>query len=192
MYKIKLLCVDTQHGRKIEKQDVYWDWGIGTYETREEALLSAYGSALQEASGLMENSDYNNWYEVSDCGNEHFEIEEFVEDIVFDIDVTWYSNAPWDRENDCDIQLLTGYKIVDLDEEEEKLLDEEKEKFNQKLRERHGEKITVSIDYYTEDDDSIQWLCVSARFGDSDNTWDTAEEAYEQADKYLCGLGELW
>lgn len=65
------------------------------------------------------------------------------------------------------------------------------EKYNAMLREKHGQKITVQIKNYIEDDDSEWYYYTSAKYGDSD-TYETIEEAYEQADLYLCGVGELW
>lgn len=65
------------------------------------------------------------------------------------------------------------------------------DKYNAMLREKHGQKITVKIKSYIEDDGS-EWYCyTSRRYGDSDS-YETIEEAYKEADIYLCGVGELW
>lgn len=65
------------------------------------------------------------------------------------------------------------------------------EKYNSMLKERYGQKITVQIKSYIEDDGSEWYYYTSRRYGDSD-AYDTIEKAYEEADIYLCGVGELW
>lgn len=108
MFKLKIYCND---GDGIQ----YWEDGIGTYETYDKALLACYQNALQETQSLMETSNYFSWFEV----NENFEITEAYEnetlkDIVFfPVAVIHYDKAPWDRENDCDITIITGYAIVE-------------------------------------------------------------------------------
>lgn len=64
------------------------------------------------------------------------------------------------------------------------------EKYNAMLREKYGESIAVKIKSYTEDD-SIWYYYTSAKYGDS-NAYKTIEEAYKEADTYLCGVSELW
>ena len=65
------------------------------------------------------------------------------------------------------------------------------EECNDALRMTHGKDITVQIKSYVEDDDSIWYYYASARYGDSD-AYETLEAAYENANDYLNGVGELW
>ena len=100
------------------KLKIYWEDGSGTYETYDKALLACYQNALQETQSLMETSNYFSWFEL----NENFEVTEAYEnetlkDIVFfPVAVIHYDKAPWDRENDCDITIVTGYAIVEVKE----------------------------------------------------------------------------
>lgn len=106
MFKIKTYCNDI---------DIkYWDDGIGTYETYDKALIACYQNALQEVSDLMSGADKNRWFEVE----ENFEVTETYANenlklgTVFETATVYYDHAPQDRENDCDIQIVTGYMIV--------------------------------------------------------------------------------
>lgn len=107
MYKLKIYCND-----RVEQ---YWDDGIGEYETYDKALLACYKNALDEAQGLMENVDLLGWFEV----NRDFEItepymNEQLKDVVFfPVAVIHYDHAPWDRGFDCEIEIVTGYYIVE-------------------------------------------------------------------------------
>ena len=107
MYKLKIYCND---GDEFQ----YWEDGIGTYETYDQALITCYETALQEAQSLMETSDYYNWFEV----NTDFEITEAYENeklkdvAFFPVAVVHYDHAPWDRKNNCDIEIITGYTVV--------------------------------------------------------------------------------
>lgn len=62
---------------------------------------------------------------------------------------------------------------------------------NEELRNTYGKYITVEVKSYIEDDDSTWYYYTSAKYGDSD-AYETIEEAYENADDYLNGVGELW
>lgn len=64
------------------------------------------------------------------------------------------------------------------------------DKYNKMLRDTHGKNITVQIKSYIEDDDSEWYYYTSAKYGDSDS-YKTIEEAYENANDYLCVVGEL-
>ena len=180
MFKLRIYCNDGDCQ--------YWDDGIGAYETYDKALLACYQNALQEVQSLMESGNYFNWFEV----NENFEItdnykNETLKDIVFfPVAVIHYNRAPWDRENDCDIEIITAYDIVEIAEVCTVL-----DKYNAMLKETYGEHITVQIKSYIEDDGSEWYYYTSARYGDSD-AYETVEEAYKEADDYLCGVGELW
>lgn len=65
------------------------------------------------------------------------------------------------------------------------------DKYNSMLKEKHGANITVEIKNYIEDDNSIWYYYTSDKYGDSD-AYETIEEAYKEADIYLCGVGEMW
>ena len=108
MFKLKIYCNDG---------DVqYWDDGIGEYENYDKALIACYENSLYEANELMGGSNMQNWFEV----NMDFEItESYKNDIIKDIDcfpvaTIFYDKAPWEREGDCCIEIITGYYIVEV------------------------------------------------------------------------------
>lgn len=183
MFKLKIFCNDGD----IQ----YWEDGIGTYETYDKALIECYGNALQETQELMRDSNEYNWFEVGMDFEvtEAYETEELKDISFFPVATVFYDHAPWDRENDCYIKIVTGYMIVEFKEP----IDENDPvaKYNEMLRKTHGENITVQIRSYIEDDDSEWYYYTSARYGDSD-AYETVKEAYEDADAYLHGVGELW
>ena len=91
-----------------------WDRTTGIYNSRDAALIMAYQLAINEAAELMELSNGTMWFEV--CVN--FEVTDtYASDIlklgtIFPVAVLCYDHAPWDRENDCDIKIATGYTIT--------------------------------------------------------------------------------
>ena len=109
MFKLKIYCND----RDVQ----YWEDGIGEYETYDKALIACYGNALCEVQELMIDADYGLYFEVE----QDFEITEAyvndqLEDIsFFPVATVFYDRAPQDRENDCDIEIVTGYYIVEVD-----------------------------------------------------------------------------
>ena len=109
MFKLKIYCNDGNR-----KQ--YWENGIGEYETYDKALIACYKDALQEAKSLMMNADRDRWFEVE----EDFEVTETYTNenlelgTLFETATVYYDHAPQDRENDCDIQIVTGYRIVEI------------------------------------------------------------------------------
>ena len=107
MFKLKIYCNDG---------DVqYWDDGIGEYETYDKALIACYENALEETHDLMEMSDYNSWFEVNMDFEitEPYETEELKDVTLFPVATIYYDQAPWNRENDCEIKILTGYYIIE-------------------------------------------------------------------------------
>lgn len=108
MFKIKIYCNDIDGNH-------YWEEGVGTYETYDKALIACYGNALQESKCLMMDADRDRWFEVED----NFEVTETYTNeklklgAIFETATVYYDHAPQDRENDCDIQIVTGYKIVE-------------------------------------------------------------------------------
>lgn len=109
MFKIKIYCNDG-NGKQ------YWDNGIGEYETYEKALIACFRNVLDETKSLMMNADRDRWFEAE----ENFEITEtYVNEnlelgTLFETATVCYDHAPQDRENDCDLQIVTGYKIVEI------------------------------------------------------------------------------
>lgn len=109
MYRLRIFCNDGDDQQ-------YWEPGIDVYATYSEALCACYEIALMETQDLMRYSDYNNWFEV-DIDFEVTEAydSELLKDIAFfPVATIHYDHAPWDRENDCDIIILTGYEIVEV------------------------------------------------------------------------------
>lgn len=108
MFKLKIYCND----RDVQ----YWDDGIGEYETYDKALLACYQNSLCEVKGLMIDADNELYFEVE----QDFEITEtYANDTLKDISffpvaTVLYDRAPQDRENDCDIEIVTGYYIVEV------------------------------------------------------------------------------
>ena len=84
------------------------------YNSHDAALVAAYRSAINEATELMKCSNSTMWFEV--CID--FEVTDtYASDIlelgtIFPVAVLCYDHAPWDRENDCDIKIVTGYTIT--------------------------------------------------------------------------------
>ena len=108
MFKLRIYCNDGN----VQ----YWDDGVGEYETYDKALIACYENAIQEVQELMGTSNDCNWYEV----NIDFEVTETYASTevelgtVFPVATVYYDHAPWDRENDCDITIVTGYDIVEV------------------------------------------------------------------------------
>ena len=111
MFKLKIYCNDGDCGQ-------YWEDGIGTYETYDNALIACYKNALEETFSLMMDSNMFNWYEVERDFEvtEAYETEALKDIVFFPVATVYYDHAPWDRENDCDIQILTGYAIVEVED----------------------------------------------------------------------------
>lgn len=109
MYKIKIYCNDGNENQ-------YWEDGIGTYDTYDKALIACYRNALQETTSLMVDADGERWFEVE----EDFEVTETYTNeklelgTIFETATVYYDHAPNDRENDCDIQIVTGYQIFKI------------------------------------------------------------------------------
>lgn len=109
MFKLKIFCND---GNSVR----YWEDGIGTYETYDKALIACYENALHETQELMMTSNEYNWFEVDMDFEvtEAYETEELKDVTLFPVATVYYDHAPWDRENDCDIEIITGYAIVEV------------------------------------------------------------------------------
>lgn len=111
MFKLKIFCNDGDNQQ-------YWEDGNETYETYDKALIACYENALDETQELMADSNLLGWFEVY----RDFEITDVYEteatkDVVFfPVATIFYDHAPWDRDYDCDIKIVTGYLIVEVKE----------------------------------------------------------------------------
>ena len=108
MYKLKIFCNDGD----IQ----YWEDGIETYETYDKALIACYEIALHETQEWMMTSDEYSWLEVESYFEvtEAYETEELKNVSFFPVASVYYDHAPWDRDNDCEIKIITGYTIVEV------------------------------------------------------------------------------
>jgi len=80
-----------------------------------------------------------------------------------------------------DYRPVTCYDVITVEEHVQSL--------NRQLKKTHGEKITVEIKSYIEDDDSVNYYYSSARLGDS-KSFSRAVDAWSAADDYLRGLSD--
>lgn len=160
-FKVIQLCYD------FEDKPPYFDEGSWTHATREKAEISMLRSVIDELACLNGIMEDGNFPERSFIAT--------MEDEEYDVVV----NA-WDGP---DYRPVTCYKVLSVTD----LL----RFFNAKLRNKYGQKITVKLHSYEEDDGSIWFYYTSAKYGDSD-AYPTASEAYHEADDYLRGVGELW
>ena len=109
MYKIKIYCND---GNKNQ----YWEEGVGTYETYDKALIACYKNAIEETQNLRGSSEGEKWFETE----QDFEVTETYTNkklklgTLFETATVCYDHAPNDRENDCNIQIVTGYQIFKI------------------------------------------------------------------------------
>ena len=117
MFKLKIYCNDGDCGQ-------YWEDGIGTYETYDKALIACYENALNESKELMMDADYDRWFEVEQDFEvtEAYETEALKDVAFFPVATVYYDHAPQDRENDCHIEIITGYHIVEMKEDNENVL----------------------------------------------------------------------
>ncbi|MBR2300644.1 MAG: hypothetical protein IKA41_01655 [Bacteroidaceae bacterium] len=82
------------------------------YKTESKAIVACYDAAISEAATLMQaEGGEHSWFEVE----KDFEItdaymcKELEGVVFFPIAVVYYDKAPWDRENDCEIRIISGY-----------------------------------------------------------------------------------
>ena len=108
MFKLRIYCNDGDYK--------YWEDGNETYDTYDKALIACYENALDEAQELMADPHLLGWFEIYKA----FEItepyiNEHIKDVVFfPVAVINYDHAPWDRDFDCEINIVTGYNIVEI------------------------------------------------------------------------------
>ena len=109
MFKLRIYRNDGDNQR-------YWEDGIELFETYDKALSACQKNAIDETAELMSDPHLYGWFEIySD-----FEITEVYEtgalkDIVFfPVATIYYDHAPWDRDFDCEIKIVTGYDIVEV------------------------------------------------------------------------------
>ena len=127
MYRVRVYHGDAL-GVYKDKQIQYWEEVKTVFETYDKALLYCYKQSLKEVTELMRNAepariyvcDDVAWFETYNLGYEILEDNEnkFLEDVDwFDIATLFYSMPPWARENNCDIEIETGYLIVEVEGE---------------------------------------------------------------------------
>lgn len=111
MFKLKIFCND---GEGLQ----YWEDGNGTYETYDKALIACYEDALDETQELMADSNLFGWFEIYKDFEitEAYENEKLEHTSFFPVTVIYYDHAPWDRDYDCEIKIVTGYTIVEIEE----------------------------------------------------------------------------
>lgn len=110
MYKLKIYCNDIDND--------YYEYGCGANESYYKLLVQGYSSALEEVQGLMSIGKDNCWFEME----RDFEVTEtYATNVltlgtVFPVAVVCYDKPPHNRENDCNITIITGYDIEKCDE----------------------------------------------------------------------------
>lgn len=168
MFKIVLTAMDANVGTEPYLED------IGSlFENRDRAEIYMLHTMNEELSELNQPDAYNTPHTrvfIADLNGEH--------DAIIRL---WDGDDYWD---------VSYYDIVEVEADTDE--NDELAKYNAMLRKTHGKNITVEIKSYIEDDDSVRYYYTTARYGDSDDTWDTAEGAYKEANSYLHGVGELW
>jgi hypothetical protein len=111
MYTIRRFCNDA-NGVK------YWKNDNVSYETYDKALIVCFEQSLREAQYLMRESNYENWVEVErDLAVTEGYLTGGIEEELYYLPIATvhYDHAPWDRENDCEITVITGYDIVECE-----------------------------------------------------------------------------
>ena len=161
-YKIVLTCYD------FDNPKPYFDEIEGVFNTVSEAERILYFSVLDE---LTELNDVN--------GDGQFSERRFLSQL-HDEEHNIVINC-WDG---LDYSPVTCYDIIPYS----KYLTN---KYNMKLKKKHGADITVKIYSYIEDDGNVAYYYSSILYGDSD-AYETVEQAYKEADIYLCGTGDLF
>lgn len=167
MFKLRMLCNFVDGGS-------YWKDEDAEYETRDEALIECCRRSTAEVYHLMSGSNDNNWFEVV---FDYESVSNASLSTVYPVATIWCDKAPWDRENDCDIRVVTGYDIVEV---HANML----EKYNAMLKEEFGENITVELQSFMDDDDVERFYYTTTGFGES-SSFDAVEDAYADACIYL-------
>ena len=107
MYRIKMICYNAN--KKVKPYEKTHCAHFNSRKDAEEAMLTF---AKMECDDLNKEGNKN--------GN-YFEVGEFEEVYAsdgtaypsFPISVLWYDKAPDDRENDCEIRVVTGYEVIE-------------------------------------------------------------------------------
>lgn len=175
MYKIKMDCMDPPYN-----EPPYADEVSKELEHLTDAKLALLECVIDEALSLNAPDAY-----FTPCTK----IFTIHRNYVFNGRKYDAALVVWDGEVGIKEQFVTGYYIEWVNSS---VLDE----FNRKLRDRHGDEITVKICSemgLTEDDDDDAeehevFFYTSARYGECDERYATAEAAYKAADDYLNSL----
>ena len=157
-YKIKKLCFDSG-----QNTPPYEDNPMEVFNTFEDAWNFAVELAEQETEYY--NQDCDEFISFGIPQDKAYEDKALCR-------VEYYYNP--DNDDTGNTEIVTQYWVRS---------ESELEHFNKLLQEKHGEDITVKICSYEEDDGSTKYY-YSTRYSDSDS-YDTAKEAYQEADKYL-------
>lgn len=109
MFKLQIYCDDGNNKH-------YWEDGVGTYETYDKALVACYENAIDETAELMSDTKLFGWFEVYKAFEitEAYETDALKDVAFFPVATIFYDHAPWDRDFDCDIKIVTGYNIVEI------------------------------------------------------------------------------
>ena len=130
MFKLKIYHGDAVRGLYCEDGwKPYWEEPEEVYETREQALVACLKKSLEEVTELMQNAEPEyiylcenvSWFETYHYGYEIPEDNEneLLEDVDwFDVATLFYEMPPWAREGNCDIEVETGYMIIELNKED--------------------------------------------------------------------------
>ena len=104
MYGIKMTCYYADKTEPREKIHTSY------FDSRKKAEEVAHNLALMECDELNEDGNVNgNYFEVGEYKEIYSADGENC--VCFPIAVLWYDKAPDDRENDCQIRVVTGYEI---------------------------------------------------------------------------------
>lgn len=177
-YGIKMICYDAD-----EKIKPYEKIHSVNYEKKEEAENIIRSLAEKECDELNRGGNKN--------GN-YFEVEEYEEFyfvggdkcVCHCVSVVWYDKAPNDRENDCQIRVVTGYEVFRVTL---KWAKERAAKYTKMLKEKYHNNTSLIIDTFFDMNGELKayYRGFKHRYHNSGTYWDTAEEAYEAACKSL-------
>ena len=111
--------------------------------------------------------------------------------VKYNIDGKLYKNEMYIpeiiRDRKVDEKYRSGNLVTIYTRDEIKTL----KQCNEELKNRHGHTLTLRVKSYIEDDGSKRYYYNSTKYEDSD-AYETIEEAFEEANDYLNGIGELW
>lgn len=164
-YDIELTCWDYPGEREpyIDKPCVKG------FCNEHEARAFMLACAIEEADSL-------NFEDVVEDGFQRKQFRINLEDPDYDAIINAWDGDDYDK--------VTGYRVV--------CVQDERERVNQKLKERHGCDLNnVFVDVVYEDEGIRYIFRCRNRDIDGEERY-TADEAYKDADEFLHGVGVLW